>query len=94
VSIDDELYGYLAGQFADADLLGQTDEQAAIDGVSVETKAAYQKVLGQGRAALASPSLKWQRIGDYANRVFKDEAEARTWLTRMMDLLEAALQKA
>ncbi len=77
MSIDDELYGYLAGQFADADLLGQTDEQAAVDGVSPETKAAYQNVLVQGRAVLASPSFKWQRVGDYANRIFKSEAEAR-----------------
>jgi hypothetical protein len=93
LSTNDELYGYLAGQFADADLLGQTDEQAAVDGVSPDTKAAYKNVLGQGRALLASPSLKWQHIGDYANRIFKSEDETRRWLTRMMDLLDAALQK-
>ena len=90
---DDALYGYLAGQFADADLLDQTDEQAAVDGVSAEKRAAYTKVLAQGRAVLASSPFPWQRIGDYANRVFADEAEARRWLTRMMDLLEGALKK-
>lgn len=89
----DAFYGYLAGQFADADLAGQTDAQAAVDGLSSETKAAYSEALDQGRAVLASPSLHWQRIGDYANRRFKNEAEARAWLTRMMYLLEAALRK-
>jgi hypothetical protein len=89
----DDLYGYLAGQFADAALLGQTDEQAAVAGVSAETKAAATDVLTQGHAVLASPSLDWGSIGDYANRRFNNEAEARIWLTRMMNLLDAALKK-
>jgi len=50
-------------------------------------------VLAQGRAVLASRPLDWRRISDYANRRFKDEEDARRWLTRMMDLLEAALKK-
>jgi len=90
---DDALYGYLAGQFADADLLGLTDKQAAVDGVTAAKRAAYTKVLAQGRAVLASRPLDWRRISDYANRRFKDEEDARRWLTRMMDLLEAALKK-
>ena len=89
----DALYGYLAGQFADADLAGQTDEQAAIAGLSRETQAAYREVLDQGRAVLASASLDWHRIGDYANRVFHNEDEARRWLTRVMDLLDDALKR-
>lgn len=93
MSSDDAFYGYLAGQFADADLLGQTDEQAAADGVKPETKAAYRDVLAQGRAVLKSSALPWQRIGDYANRRFSSEAEACAWLTRMMNLLEEALKK-
>ncbi len=93
LSNNDALYGYLAGQFADADLLGQTDEQAAVAAVSAETKAAHAKVLHLGRAVLASPSFDWQRIGDYANRNFKSQDDARRWLTRMMDLLETALKR-
>jgi len=93
LSTSDALYGYLAGQFADADLLGLTDEQAAVDGLAPETKAAYRQVLEQGRALLASQPSDWQRIGDYANRIFKTEDEAHRWLTRMMDLLEEALKK-
>jgi hypothetical protein len=88
----DALYGYLAGQFSDSDLLGQTDEQAAVAGVCAAKQAAYEKVLSQGRAVLASTSFDWQRIGDYANRVFDDEDETRRWLKRMMDLLEATLK--
>ncbi len=87
-----EFYGYLAGQFADADLFDQTDEQAAVAGVTLRKRAAYMKVLEQGRVLLASPSLDWQRIGGNANRDFKDEAETRAWLTRMMNLLEGELE--
>jgi len=93
VRSDDALYGYLAAQFADADLLGQTDEQAAVDGISAAKQAAYRKVLTQGRAVLALSPFPWQRVGDYANRVFADEAEAHQWLTHVMDLLDDALKK-
>lgn len=93
MSTNDALYGYLAGQFADADLLDLTDEQAAVDGLSIETKTAYDEVLRQGKAVLASRPLDWRRVADYANRIFKDEEDARRWLTRTMDLLEGALKK-
>lgn len=94
VNNTDALYGYLAGQFADADLAGQTDEQAAVDGVTSETRAAYEDVLKEGRAILASPALEWRMIADYANRRFGDEDEARSWLTHMMDVLEETLRKS
>lgn len=89
---NDALYGYLAGQFSDADMIGQSDEQTAVDGVSNATRAAYEDVLRQGHSVLASTPFDWQRIGDYANRAFEDEDEARRWLKQMMDLLEAALK--
>ena len=90
----DAFYGYLAGQFADADLAGQIDEQAAVDGLTPETQAAYENVLSQGRAILASPAIDWPKLADYANRRFRDETEARRWLTRMMDALEKALRNS
>ena len=89
----DDLYGYLAGHFADADLAGQTDEQAAVDGLTPETRTAYENVLRQGRTILASPAIDWSKIADYANRRFGSEREARRWLTHMMDVLEKALTK-
>lgn len=92
MSKTDALEGYLAGQFADADLAGQTDEQAAVDGLSKESLAAYREVLRQGRAVLSSPAVDWQRIADYANRRFDGEADARRWLTHIMDVLEQALK--
>ncbi len=73
-------------------MLGQTDEQAAVDGVSSKTRAAYEEVLSQGRASWRR-HLSWQRIGDYVNRRFSNEGEARQWLKRMLDLLEDALKK-
>lgn len=94
MSNSDSFNGYLAGQFADADLAGQTDEQAAVDGLRPETRAAYEDVLKEGRAILASPALEWRMIADYANRRFGDENEARSWLTHMMDVLEETLRKS
>lgn len=92
--IDDKaFYGYLVGQFADADLLDQTDEQAAVAGISRSKRNAYEKVLKQGRALLKSDRFDWRRIADHANRDFGNETETRAWLTRMMDLLEEALKK-
>ncbi|RDV05561.1 hypothetical protein DXH78_13845 [Undibacter mobilis] len=88
------MYGYLAGQFADADLAGQTDEQAAVNGLTPETRAAYEDVLQQGRTALASASFDWTKIADFANRRFGNEGQARRWLTRMMDVLEKALRNS
>ena len=90
---DYALHGYLAGQFSDADLLGRNDEQAAVWGVSAESKAFYQEVLAQGRDVLAETRLDWRRMGDSANRNFADEKAARAWLTATLNQLEAALQR-
>lgn len=89
----DALHGYLMGHFADSDLLGLSDEQAAVDGVAADSRSAYADVLAEGRAALAAPRLDWRRVGDSANRRFAGEPEARTWLEHKMDLLEAALKR-
>ena len=88
-----EFYGYLVGSFADADLLRLTDEQAAVAGLTERKRAAFAKVLEQGRDVLLSPTFDWKRIAQHANRDFEDEAETRAWLIRMMDLLEGALKK-
>lgn len=93
MSSPDAFYGYLAGHFADADLLGQTDEQAAVAEVTAETRGTYTQVLTQARKVLAAPTLEWKRIGGSANRYFKSEAETRAWLTRMVDLLEGRLKE-
>lgn len=89
----DAFYGYLAAHFSDADLLGQTDEQAAVADVTAEAREAYTEILAEGRRVLAAPTLDWKRIGGSANRYFESEIETRAWLTRMMDLLEARLEQ-
>ncbi|HWK96008.1 MAG TPA: hypothetical protein VNR39_11345 [Pseudolabrys sp.] len=94
MSNTDAFHGYLAGQFADSDLAGQSDEQAAVEGLSSETQGAYEEVLKQGRAVLATSSFDWRKVGDFANRRFGNEREARHWLTHMMDVLEKALRKS
>ena len=93
MSSRDTFYGYLAAHFSDADLLGQTDEQAAVAEVSVEARDTYNEILAEGRRVLAAPTLEWKRIGGSANRYFESEAETRAWLTRMIDLLEARLEQ-
>ncbi len=88
----DVLDGYLAANFADADLAGLTDEQAAVQDLSRATLDWHRSVLREGRAVLAAPRLDWHRIADYANRGFIDEKQTRAWLSRMMDALEKALK--
>lgn len=89
----DSLDGYLAGNFADADLAGLSDEQAAVEGLNAETAEWHRAVLKEGRDALAAPDLDWRRLADYANRNFQSEQEARQWLARMLDVLKRALGK-
>lgn len=89
----EDLYGFLAGQFADADLAGWSDEEAVCASLAPDTIAWHRQVLAAGRAALASPAFPWRKVADYANRVFDAEDEARAWLSRMLDLLEEQLGK-
>lgn len=87
------LDGYLAGNFAEADLAGLTDEQAAVAGLSRATLEWHRQVLRQGQAALTEPQLDWRHIADYANRNFRSEQEARAWLTRMMAALKRGIER-
>lgn len=87
----DVLDGYLAANFADADLAGLTDEQAAVQYVSRATLDWHRSVLREGRAALAASRVDYRRIAEYANRGFTNEKQARVWLSRMMDVLQKAI---
>jgi hypothetical protein len=87
------LDGFLAGNFADADLAGLSDEQAAVAQLRRATLDWHRQVLREGRAALRAPHLNWRHIADCANRAFTGEKQARAWLSRMMRELERGIER-
>lgn len=89
----ENLYGFLAGQFADADLAGWSDEEAACASLAPDTATWHRRVLAEGRAALAAPSFPWHAVADHANRVLDTEEDARAWLSRMLDVLEREIER-
>ena len=87
------LAGYLTGQFADSDLAGETDEEAAVSSLTAVTHAAHMEVYEQGQEFLNFPDANYVLIGNWANRAFRDDEAAREWLAKMMKLLGAALEQ-
>ncbi len=90
----DALYGFLASEFADADLEGKTDEQVVRSCITPLRTQWHGQVLAQGRAALASSALPWREVAHYANRDLRTEKSVTEWLTAMLDLLEHSLNRA
>ncbi|HZS65288.1 MAG TPA: hypothetical protein VFA53_12440 [Xanthobacteraceae bacterium] len=87
------LEGFLAGNFADADLAGQSDDQAAVADLNSVTLPWHCEVLRQARIALREPRLDWRHIAGCANRPFSDEGEARAWLSRIAAALERGIAR-
>ena len=90
----DDLYGFLASEFADADLAGKTDEEVVRTCITPLRRDWHHQVLAQGRAALTSPGFPWRQVADYANRDLQSEEATAQWLTAMLDLLERCLNNA
>ena len=90
----DDLYGFLASEFADADLERKTDEQVVRSCITPLHTQWHGQVLAQGRAALASSAFPWREVAHYANRDLRTEEAAAEWLTAMLDLLEHCLNRA
>ena len=90
----DDLYAFLASEFADADLAGKTDEAVVRTCITRLRREWHGQVLSQGRAALASSVFPWRQVADYANRDLRTEQAAAAWLTAMLDLLEQCLNDA
>ena len=90
----DDLYAFLASEFADADLEGKTDEEVVRRCITPLRRQWHGQVLAQGRAALASSAFPWREVAHYANRDRRTEEAVAEWLTAMLDLLEHCLNRA
>ncbi|AOY84078.1 MAG: hypothetical protein F6K63_27140 [Moorea sp. SIO1G6] len=89
----ENLYSFLAGEFAEADFEGKSDQEVVLGCNNPELAKWHRTIIAEGRVALASRSFPWKDVGDYANRHFETEESARKWLTEMLDLLESGLDK-
>ena len=90
----DALYGFLASEFADADLEGKTDDEVVRSCITPLRTQWHGQVLAQGRAALASSAFPWREVAHYANRDLRTEEAVAEWLTTMLDLLANCLNRA
>ena len=94
VTVDENVFalaGYLAGQFADSDVSEKTDAELAkseVDHISVE---AHLLVIEQANLFLNDPTSNFTLVGDWANRVFATDAEAKNWLTKVIADLQDAV---
>src|SRR6185312_262478 len=89
----DDLYGFLAAEFADADLSGMSDAEIVRRAVTAEALDWLRRVLAEGRRALRASPFPWKKIASYANRDFAVATQARAWLTEMLDLLEREIAR-
>ncbi|MCM2323970.1 MAG: alkylphosphonate utilization protein [Oligoflexia bacterium] len=80
-----ELTQFLSTSIADGD--PDADEQSTH--AFAATSPAREQVITQLRLALASSELSLEELGTLSNRWFGDTDEARTWLARILSVLEA-----
>jgi hypothetical protein len=88
-----DLYGFLAGEFAAADLDGLSDAEIVRRTATPEATPWLRLVLASGRAMLAAHPFPWRKIASYANRTLANEEAARQWLGEILDLLHRELEK-
>ncbi|HHZ83839.1 MAG TPA: hypothetical protein EYN18_09565 [Nitrospirales bacterium] len=87
-----DLLSFLAAEFADADLEGKSDEEVVRGCVQASLAEWHGGIITEGWALLNTPDFPWQQVGDYANRYFDSEIEAREWLTNILEMLENCLR--
>jgi hypothetical protein len=88
-----DLYGFLAGTFADADVDRLSDAEIVRRCVAPDAAPWLRLVLASGHALLAAAPFPWRRVASYANRDLADERAARQWLGGILDLLRQALDQ-
>lgn len=89
-----DLFSFLAAEFADADLDGKSDDEVVRGCVQASLADWHRGIIAEGRALLSTPNFPWQQVGDYANRYFETESEAREWLTNILESLDAGVRQA
>ena len=88
---DSDLFGFLAAEFSDSDLDGKSDEEVARGCVRASLVDWHRGIIAEGRALLNAPDFPWRRVGDFANRYFETETEAREWLGNVLDVLDFSI---
>jgi len=89
----ENLYSFLAAEFADADLEGKSDQEVVRSCPTPELVNWHRTIINEGRTALNSSSFPWRKVADYANRYFESEEEAKKWLIEILNLLENNVNK-
>jgi hypothetical protein len=90
---DADLFGFLAGEFADADFDRLSDPEIVRRCATPEAAPWLRQVLAGGRAVLAAKPFPWRKIASHANRDLADAAAARQWLSDILDLLQQELER-
>jgi hypothetical protein len=88
-----DLYGFLAGEFADADFDKLSDAEIVRRCVTPEAAAWLREVLAGGRAILTVQPFPWRKIASHANRNLADEGAVRRWLGEILDLMQQQLER-
>lgn len=90
-----DLSGYLAGDFQYPD--GRNDRQVAADMLSAlpirERREILVLLVRQANDLLEMIHEAWAPLASVANRGFRDESEAREWLSGVTGVWEEALAK-
>ena len=88
-----DLYGFLAGEFADADFDELSDAEVVRRCATPDATEWLRAVLAGGRAILMAEPFPWREIADQANRNLTGEAAVRQWLGAILDLLGRELDR-
>lgn len=84
-----ELIFFLKGYMANMKFGGFSNERKAIQYyISYAKLIDIKKVIAQGKEQVAETPFPVERISTITNRVFKNEEDAKNWLTKVIQLLE------
>jgi hypothetical protein len=78
------------GYYDGAELVGLTEDEAAMRYTSVFSPKEYADILKEGQALLNDSIFPWKEVSSAAYRHFENEAEARQWLKKILGVVETA----
>jgi len=87
-----ELHAFLSTYILDAE--PESDEKVTRAFVEASTRERQQQVASQARLLLAAQELSLEELGSEANRWFGDLKEARSWLSRILGVLDSGGNEA
>ena len=89
---DSNLFGFLAAEFANADLERKSDQEVVLGCIQPGLAEWHRGIIAEGWALLNTPNFPWCPVRDNANRYFETETEAREWLLNVLEVLEASVR--